>query len=267
MNPLLTETRSGRLRIWSLPQDSVDYVVGVDIAEGKVRDKNLSGRKKVYSYGDNKPDLSAAIVIRMDNGEHVATWHGHIRPHDFVGVIIGIGYHFNTALLVPEVNGPGIVVVTALAELEYPNVYQSRVFNYIESDGFQDSLGWRTTPQSRPLLVQRIHEIMAVESSWTRDRILVDELRTMEIDDAGVPRARGSNKDDTVLALGMALQGRHEYLVRDNRTPSLPKDMRPEDRVIWERVHQKQEQLREYRMRLLDRGRRGTGRLRGLRPG
>lgn len=71
-------------------------------------------------------------------------------------------------------------------------------------------MGFRTDAQTRPILITRVHEVLNSMTLWTRDSELVSELRTMEFDDSGVARARGKNKDDRVLALALALQGRHQ---------------------------------------------------------
>jgi hypothetical protein len=242
MIPLLSEDRVGSLRIWDHPRDNFEYVIGVDTAEGRVKDRSAADRRKQFSYSDNRPDYSAAVVLEMESSMHVATWHGYMTPDEFATVCAAIGWYYNTALVVPEINGPGLVVVTRLAEtFQYNNLYRTRMFNVMERDPWQPQWGWRTDMHSRKLLIARIHEALNGGHLFTRDRHLIDELRTLEFDDQGVERGKGKNKDDRVLALGMALQGRYEALGGiSERKPPRPPARAYEDR-IWNIVKQQQE--------------------------
>ena len=231
--PDLQETAAGHLRVWDHPQDGTRYVVGADIAEGRVRDKTLSGRRKLYSYSENQPDYSAACVVELNTGLHVASWHGTINTHDFATVLAAIGNHYNTALIVPEINGPGIATVeTLVAKIKYPKVYRARQYAVMENPGLATNYGWRTLPQTREHLMNRITEALAEGNLFTRDGRLIGELRSMERDPNGNPRAMGNNKDDRVFALALALQGRYD--IGDQPTPGgeQPKDRKP-DAWIW----------------------------------
>lgn len=256
---VLTESRTGQLRVWDQPKDHCKYVIGADPSEGKVRDKGVGKRK--FNYLDDRPDYSAAIVLELETGLHVASWHGYLPPEQFAVVIAALGQHYNNALIVPEINGPGLVLVTALSEtLHYPNLYRTRLFNVYDRDMHVAQWGWRTTADSRQMLVSRINEAVHQGNAFTRDRGLIGELRTMEFDDQGNPRARGKNKDDRVLAFGMALQGRFERLGGLQEEPEKKNDKRAYDDQVHARIEQKLEERHHAGVgnRLRDRG---------LRPG
>lgn len=250
MIPQLHENRNGLLRVWDHPNDETDYVIGIDVAEGRKKDRSASERRGVVSYSDSRPDYSAMVVLEVETALHAATWHGYIPPDALATCAAALGYYYNTALLVPEINGPGIAVITKLAEtIQYPNLYRSRVFNVMDRDPHSPSLGWRTDAHSRKILMVRIHEMLASDSIFTRDKVLISELRTMEFDDAGTERARGRNKDDCVLALAMALQGRHEAVGSGFSRKERPK-LPPGERMsqeIWDRVKQKQASHERHR--------------------
>lgn len=233
MKPILTEVRAGHLRLWEMPLDGHEYVVGVDVAEGKIRDRSASARRKLYSYSNEQPDYTSATVVDLETGKHVASWHGKISPDQFVGPLVALAKYYNQALLVPEVNGPGIVIVIGLRQAAYPRVYRSKVWIHVDRDVVQDELGWRTSATNRPLLIARVSEWLQ-HPGMTRDAGLVDELRTMQFDASGTPRARGHNKDDRVFSLALALQGRHELLSSSrpqDRVDATP--LSPDDRAMF----------------------------------
>ncbi len=234
--PTLVENPGGMLAIWDYPHDNGVYVVGADVAEGKVRDKGTT--RGVVAVGRDQPDYSVGIVMEANTGVHVASWHGYLAPIDFATALSALAWLYNQALVVPEVNGPGISVIEQLVRvLNYPNIYVSKLFG-VERDMSIDNVayGFRTTASTRPILINHIHR--AVGSGLkTRDRGLARELRTMEFDDNGVARSRGRNKDDRVLALGLALQGVSE-LLQGSVTPNAAQEPKGPDAEIWKRVRE-----------------------------
>lgn len=238
LKPKLVHSPSGKLRIWREPTGSEEFVIGADTSEGKVRDRGSGKSRLGSSIMTDRPDRSAAVVLEKETGEHVATWHGWIDPVEFAVCLAALGFFYNTALLVPEINSMGVAVVAKLTDdLQYPRIYRSRVVAQISADPLSNAFGWRTTQSNRPLLIARIHEQLNTGQLWTHDPVLIDELRTMEYDDIGVPRGKGKNKDDLVLALGMALQGRYELLHGQLDEPEEENpDVDPETRRIWDLV-------------------------------
>jgi hypothetical protein len=70
----------------------------------------------------------------------------------------------------------------------------------------------------------------------------------MQIDETGVPTAKGKDKDDRVIALGLALQGRFELLYgtlteSDDKLSHLP----ALDKQTWDHVHKQIEKQEEAR--------------------
>ena len=240
--PDLSEDRAGMLQLWDHPLNRREYVIGADVAEGRQRDRGSVGRRKM-NYVDSRPDYSAAVVLELETGLHVGTWHGYLPPDEFAVVLAALGMHFNEALLVVELNGPGLAVVTRLAEtLRYPNLYRTKTFNVYSQDPWRPQFGWQTTPANRHLLINRIHEVLNTRSLFTRDKQLVSELRTVEFDDAGTPRSKGKNKDDRVLAFGMALQGRYEMMVgTEGKRQAGRSDERAFDEMVWQKIRNQQE--------------------------
>jgi hypothetical protein len=249
----LTEMPAGNLHLWDWPAEKREYVIGADMAEGKVRDKKMSTRRKLVSYSDYQPDYTAGYVIELETGLHVASWHGTINPFDFAFVLYAMGLFYNNALVVPEVNGPGIATVTCLVEqLRYPRVYRARQYALLQQGDLAQQFGWRTLPHTREHLMFRITEAISTNNLFTRDARLVKELRTMERDPNGNPRATGSNKDDRVFALALALQGRYDVFGGTQDRPgntAAPKQLDPDKRV-WDQVYQRMEAIERNRHHL-----------------
>jgi len=247
---VLNETRDGSLMIWEHPRKDVEYVVGIDPAENRKRDRSAVERRTRLSYSDQRPDYSAAVVLEVPTALHVATWHGYCPPGEFATICAAIGYYYGTAMLVPETNSAGIALLAALTDsLRYPNIYRARYFNALNRDPLAPNLGFRTDKITRAYLMSLITAIMDSNTLFTRDKGLISEIRTMEFDDQGNERARGKNKDDQVFALALALEGRSQMLVDKPHTAKLPTltDEQAYARRVWQHVQQETEKQDDRR--------------------
>ena len=168
--------------------DRWTYTVGVDIAGGGV-----------------DGDATVAWVLCVNTGQPVAVWYGREEPDVFgEQVLPAIGWFYRNALIVPEINNHGLTVLKALQRSRYKHIYKRRTFTK-RVDQPMESMGWLTTHTSKPLLVDEL-------AAWMRDVCdnvphpkTIHELRTFVRDIKG--RTSGSPHDDTVMALGIAVQG------------------------------------------------------------
>jgi len=227
----LIEARGGGLRIWDREIEGLQYVVGADVAEGIVRDAGNVSRSQITTRDER--DFSAAIVLEVQSGAHVASWHGLVEPHRYASILAAIGLMYNTAMIVPERNGPGIAVVHALVNtIRYPRLYVDKFFDPALRGDPEANIGWQTNRVSRKLLISRIHEWLEDKRATTRDAALLKEMRSVQLDRTGVERAQGLDKDDRVMALGMALQGRFELLTNHLQRKQQDKPL-TEDQRHW----------------------------------
>lgn len=252
MEPILTEDRAGNLLIWDHPIKDRDYVAGIDAAENKRRDRSAVERRTRVNYSDDRADYSSITVLEMESALHVASWHGYCPPDELAVVAAAIGYYYNRALLVPEINGPGFAVVTKLGEvLRYPNIYRTQFFNVLDRDPYAPQLGFQTNTHSRKILMSRVNEALNTHRILTRDAALISELRTMEYDDQGNERARGKNKDDRVFSFALALEGRHQQVAQRGGTMlEVPRD--PKEAYanrVWAHVEKELEESEHARNR------------------
>lgn len=245
----LIDDRSGNFRVWSHPEDGLDYVLGVDPAENKRRDLSHQQRRSSIAYRDDRPDYCSITVLELVSGSHVASWHGYFPADEFATIVAAVGWYYNDALVVPETNGPGIAVISRLSEtLAYPNIYRQQYYNVLDRDPLAPTLGFRTDAHSRKILMARVSEWLNTGQILTHDADLVRELRTIEFDNNGTERARGNNKDDRVFSLALALEGRYHHIVTHQ-----PREMKPKNdseayaNHIWRLVEKEQEESSERR--------------------
>lgn len=245
MRGVRVEQKLGPLSIWEWPVPGDKYVIGADVAEGKVRDLDSRAKREMIAAGmSEKPDYHCAIVLTEKEGRHVATWHGWCDAGEYAIACMAVGYLYNTALIASEQNGPGIVLLQEFVDKGYPRIYQKhRLVNRVTGDLIEGEIGWRTTPNTRPLLINAVAAKIKEDPDCTRDVALLNECRTMEINPTdGQARARGRNKDDRVLAWGIGLYARNDYLTRGEEEEELDplEGLDSNDRQVWLRMEERQ---------------------------
>lgn len=233
----------GPLKVWVPPQPGREYVIGVDTAEGKVRDRATTGRH--IDTALSARDYSCAMVIDKLNASLCASWHGNLDTHKYSIVVFNLAQWYNQALLAIEVTGPGRAVQDNVSAWEYGNSWTVRKPQFADpSPGENVEFGWKTNAVTRPLIIRSIHEILGVDPDIP-DLELLQEMKTMERDDQGKERGIGKHKDDRVFAYGIALRVRAEDLemnapeAKDERYKNLPSG----DRYVWKQMDEEMEQF------------------------
>lgn len=190
-NSRFEQAPEGEFALWATPVDTSVYVIGADVSEG-------------LAHGD----YSSAHVIDARLSRVVGHWHGHIEPDLFGHLLAEIGWMFGGALVGVESNNHGLTTLKALQNYGYPNIYRQRRLAQRRPDQ-TEILGWRTTPQSKPLAIDEL----AAQLRWRDeeppplrlpDSKTVAELMTFVRDDNG--KMHGSPHDDRVMSLAIANQ-------------------------------------------------------------
>lgn len=170
------------IRIFKEPDKYKTYVCAGDPAEGIGKDS------------------SASVVLDIETLEIVASFKGFLKPSDFAYKLVEICDIYKSPnkfpMLAVERNNHGHAVLLQLDHLRYPNVYCDK----------KDELpGWKSTPISRPLMVDRF--IQAVESDDIKiyDKEILSECLTL-IDNNGKIEAATGKHDDLIIACAIALQ-------------------------------------------------------------
>lgn len=188
------EDDKGYVEIWEHPIPGRAYVIGGDTSEG-------------LATGD----YSAATVWDAKEWKQVAKWHGHIDPDLFGDELANLGYYYNTALIVPEVNNHGFTTVNKLKNINYPKIYQME--QYDESyDKTTKKLGFRTTAKTKPLIIDHLASCIREELIQTYDKDFISECITYTRAEDGSTNAQEGCYDDLVMASAVGLFVLSNYL-------------------------------------------------------
>ena len=190
----LVEGEVGSVRIWEHPIVGEEYVLGADCAEG------VPGG-----------DYSAGAVLRKSTRKQVASNHGHLGEieSDAYGHLLEyLGYHYNTALIAPEINAYGRAVVEYLLKRMYPKLYHRPSQGKEEVD-YSNQVGWQTTSATKPVMISDLAAAIRDESIDIPERETVEELLGYLVLDNGKtgndPEDANSH-DDRVMRLAIAIQ-------------------------------------------------------------
>ena len=122
----------GELTTYRTHDPGERYVIGADVAMG------IRGG-----------DWSVAQVLDSKKRQ-VATWRGQVHPDYFAEILLRLGEYYNTAHIIVENNGHGLLTCTWLMkDYEYPNGYTEVQHDKI-TDRETVKLGFSTTAKPNP---------------------------------------------------------------------------------------------------------------------
>lgn len=177
--------------VWEKPEPGQRYSIGVDSSEGLGLDN------------------AVIQVLNATTGVQAAEFASpNVPPDILASYVIELGKQYNNAIVVPEINSSGISLVDHI-KTKYRNIYKREVLDR-RTKKTQEALGWRTSVTTKPLLVNELEEAVREEDIKINSRECIQEMRTfVRTNDQGRQGygAEGTNKDDRVIALGLALQG------------------------------------------------------------
>ncbi len=184
------------VRVWELPRDGVEYVIGSDTSDG------------------TGGSAGSGIVYERGTGKHVATLWGQFRPWVLAHYLADLARFYNGALVAPERNNHGAVVLRALeVEEKYRNVF-------IDKD---DKPGFNTTPESRPQMLDTFEEAVRRTAFKTNDTHLVGEMRTFIVNEREKAVHAPGARDD--LVMGAAIGWEVACRPKRRTSTSLPEGM------------------------------------------
>jgi len=191
------------------PIQGFNYIIGVDVAEGKIPD------------GQKKPDGTVVLVHRARDGVQVAKMYGQISEEALVEPLLLLMEYYNGAWTTIESNSSGKHVCIEVGK-KYP---KSRL--YCKNDEFDDKgrrnaeIGFRTG-NNRRIAVGRLASYLDDRQIVFHDEQTIQEHRTFHISTGGKPEAMPGCHDDHVSAawlvcIGMAsfphnLKPYHPYM-------------------------------------------------------
>ena len=198
-----TESETGAITLYELPEEGVPYVLGGDTAgEGS--------------------DYFTAIVIDNVSGRIVAKLRQKYSEPEYVRQIFALGRFYNDALVAIETNFSTYPVMK-LQEMEYQNQY-SREREDTYTRQMKKSYGFRTDRQSRPRAIANLVEVFSSHPEWFTDRELLEEMLTFCYNEDHRPEALAGKHDDLVMGAAITYAVRHQQRMTVLTEPEKPRE-------------------------------------------
>ena len=198
-----TESETGAITLYELPEEGVPYVLGGDTAgEGS--------------------DYFTAIVIDNVSGRIAAKLRQKYSEPEYVRQIYALGRFYNDALVAIETNFSTYPVMK-LQEMEYPNQY-SREREDTYTRQMRKSYGFRTDRQSRPRAIANLVEVFSSHPEWFSDRELLEEMLTFCYNEDHRPEALAGKHDDLVMGAAITYAARHQQRMTVLTEPEKPRE-------------------------------------------
>lgn len=198
-----TESETGAITLYELPEEGVPYVLGGDTAgEGS--------------------DYFTAIVINNATGRIAAALRRQYSEPEYVRQIYALGRYYNDALVAIETNFSTYPVMK-LQELEYPNQYaREREDTYTRQ--MKKSYGFRTDKQSRPRAIANLVDVFSTHPEWFTDRELLEEMLVFCYNEDHRPEALAGKHDDLVMGAAITYAVRHQQRMTVLTEPEKPRE-------------------------------------------
>ena len=198
-----TESETGAITLYELPEEGVPYVLGSDTAgEGS--------------------DYFTAIVINNVTGKIAAKLRRKYSEPEYVRQIYALGRLYNDALVAIETNFSTYPVMK-LQEMEYPNQYaREREDTYTRQ--MKKSFGFRTDRQSRPRAIANLVEVFSSHPEWFTDRELLEEMLVFCYNEDHRPEALAGKHDDLVMGAAITYAVRHQQRMTVLTEPEKPRE-------------------------------------------
>ena len=198
-----TESETGAITLYELPEEGVPYVLGGDTAgEGS--------------------DYFTAIVIDNVTGRIAAKLRQKYSEPEYVRQIYALGRFYNDALVAIETNFSTYPVMK-LQEMEYTNQY-SREREDTYTRQMRKSYGFRTDRQSRPRAIANLVEVFSSHPEWFTDRELLEEMLTFCYNEDHRPEALAGKHDDLVMGAAITYAVRHQQRMTVLTEPEKPRE-------------------------------------------
>lgn len=166
----------------------------------------VSGDPSRTTIGDN----ACIQVLNRNTLEQVAVWHGKCDPVSFADEMAKIGYYYNVAELIPEIEGPGYATVGALIKMGYPRLWKHRRADRGGgTDVSQFVYGWSTNYQRKHWAVGNVIRLLYDGSLTIHDEETYNQMKNYVVLANGeMGNARdGWRYDDAVMALVISVIG------------------------------------------------------------
>jgi len=149
----------------------------------------------------DEPDFHAIEVIDHATGDQVAEYRSRVDPDLLARETLLAALFFNNAHIgVERTGGWGLPILRYLyLDAHYPHVYRSKKVG-ASSESTEQRLGFSTDVRTKPILVAGMQELIRIEKSGIKSRVVAGEVRTYTQTDAGKMQAEPGKYDDCLMA-------------------------------------------------------------------
>lgn len=184
--------------------------------------KIYQDRKDKYPYvcgGDTAGDGSdnfTAHVLDNTTGAQVAVLKHQFDEDIYARQLYCLGSYYNNALLSPESNF-STYPLKELERLGYLKMYiREREDTF--TGGITKSLGFKTTSQTRPIIIAGLVTLVRENVELINDRDTLEEMLTFVRNEKGRPQAQNGSHDDLIMGLAIS------HYIRNQQSYTLPKE-------------------------------------------
>lgn len=192
--PSFKPSPSGYLWVWEPPEPEHLYVIGADPAGGNAGNDN-----------------SVGFVLDVTTGRQVAEIVGAIYPEDFADILVHTGMWYNRALINPEMNTFGAVVLKRMkVDWGYDSIAREEKWDEVGLK--RNKFGVYMNEQQKGAVIATALYMVEEEFVAISSRQLLQEMSIFEYDQLhDTYGAKGRGHDDCVMAFALAL-----YAVRQS---------------------------------------------------
>lgn len=172
-------------QIYEEPVEGHEYIVTVDTA-----------------HGVEDGDFSCIEVIDRNERVQVAEFYSRVPPDIVAAQAVIAGNFYNSALLVPEIDGPGMAVIKDLLDRDYQNLYVRN----INAANWTQRYGFRTQAKDkRDSAIAALAKAIRLGSHTFNSLRLLNECKVFIETAARRCEAMPGEHDDAVMAMAIAI--------------------------------------------------------------
>lgn len=182
-NPSIVEKEQGWYKFFDMPSLEGKYIIFADVGQDS--------------------DFCVGTVVDRKKWHVVAKFRAQINAFPFGDELAKLGFFFNKALIAVEVNNMGQSTIDRLIQLKYPSLYMRTRMDQKTKTASQ-VVGWRTTEQTKALMIGHMQEMVEREEGYIPDMDILTEMSTFIKTETGGMEASPGNYDDCVISVAGA---------------------------------------------------------------
>lgn len=193
-----------RLLYWLRPLKDRRYLVSCDTASGRGIE-NLDPNEASLKEGGTDYDVIQVwdcVTLQL-----CAMFRGKWPYGKLHHIVYELAREYNDAYIVIEATDHGLTVLNNLTDhTDYPKsmIHTTQVLD-TKSKKLQTKWGWYTTPKTRPVILDRLAELIDDNDILCYSKVMQSECLRFIIDDLGDMHAMEGYHDDTVMCAAFGL--------------------------------------------------------------